>query len=122
MISIERLLKTLNGEIPDRIPWAPAIEYNFLNAQKKEIRNLGIIGISKKLNIDIIAKNTVSSYRGISKNVRTKTYINGEQVNIPKEEKNWQQEIFTMFSLYKYRDPYIKIIDKYFKTPLEFIR
>lgn len=122
MTSKERILKTLDRKIPDRIPWAPLIEYNFLNSQDKEIRELGVIGVCRMINIDVIAKNTVSAYKSISKNVRTKTFINGRKVKIPEEESNWQLEVYNMFSLYKYRDPSIKFIEKSFETPIGILK
>lgn len=117
MTSKERILKTLQREKPDRIPWAPLIEYNFLNAQPENIRKLDIIGFCKKYKIDIIAKNTSSTYKVYSPNVIVSTYINGKQVDIPEEKDNWQAEIYNLFLLFKYRDPKIRSIEKHFETP-----
>lgn len=115
----ERVLSLLNNKNPDRIPWSPLMGYNFINAQSKSIRNLGLIGLWKKLKIDIIDRETVTSYGSRSRNVKVRTLINGKEVKIPEEENNWQHEVpLKVFLLYKYRDPSIKIIEKYFETPL----
>ena len=122
MTSKERILKTLMRKEPDRIPWAPLIEYNFLNAQPEELRSLGIIGLCKKFNIDIIAKNTVSAYSVFSPNVLVRTFINNKEVEVPEEKNNWQAEIYGVFSLFKYRNPKIKLIEKHFETPVGILK
>jgi uroporphyrinogen-III decarboxylase len=115
----ERIIKVMNNNKPDRIPWSPLMGYNYINAQNKEIRDLGIIGLWKELNIDIIDRETVSAYGTKSKNVSVKTLVNGKQIYIPEEIETWQAEVpLTMFLLYKYRHPSVKKIEKYFETPL----
>jgi len=122
MTGRERILKTLARETPDRVPWAPLIEYNFLNAQPDDIRELGVVGFCKKYNIDIIAKNTVGAYEVHSPNVSVKTFINGKEIKVPEEKDNWQAEVYGVFSLHKYRDPDIKIIEKNFETPIGILK
>jgi uroporphyrinogen-III decarboxylase len=115
----QRILKIINNEKPDRIAWSPLMGYNFINAQNENIRNLGIINLWKKLKIDIIDRETVSAYQTKSTNVKVKTFVNETLVKIPEEEKTWQAEVpLTMFLLFKYRDPKVKKIEKYFETPI----
>ena len=115
----QRILKVINNQKPDRVPWSPLMGYNYINAQNEQIRQLGIIRLWKKLKIDIVDRETVSAYGTKSKNVKVKTLVNGKQINISEEEKTWQAEVpLTMFLLYKYRDPSVKKIEKYFETPV----
>lgn len=114
----ERILETLNRRTSDRVAWSPLIAGYFLLAQKKEIRDMGIIEMCKKLNIDIIAKTTASAAISISKNVLTKTFINDKEVSNPEEEHNWQLEARDIFEIPGYRSPQIKTITKRFETPI----
>ena len=114
----ERILKTLNRKTPDRIAWSPLIAGYFLLAQKKEIRDIGIIKMCKKLNIDIIAKTTTDAAISTSKNVLTKTFINDKEVKNPEEEHNWQLEARDIFEMPRYRNPQINTIKKKFETPI----
>ncbi|MCL5986821.1 MAG: hypothetical protein M1371_09730 [Actinobacteria bacterium] len=118
MNSRQRLLRTINHKIPDRVPWSPFLEFYFLNAQNEEAKEKGIIELSRELKVDIIARNIVSAYKVHSPNVKTTTYINGQVIDNPAENNNWQLEIYDMFSLDKYRDQSIKFIEKKFETPV----
>ena len=118
MTSRDKILKTLDRKTPDRVAWSPLIAGYFLLAQKKEIRDMGIIEMCKKFNIDIIAKTTTNAVISTSKNVLTKTFINGKEVNNPGEKYNWQLEARDIFEIPKYRKPQIKTITKRFETPV----
>jgi len=98
--------------------WSPLIAGYFLLAQKKEIRDLGIIKMCKKFNIDIIAKTTTNAAISVSKNVLAKTFINDKEVKNPEEEHNWQLEARDIFEMPKYRNNKIKTIEKRFETPI----
>ncbi len=118
MTSRERILAILNNKKPDRIPWSPLLGAHFINAQEKEIRNLGIIGLWKELNIDIIDRETANAYSSRSKNVNVKTFINGKQIDIPEEKDNWKAEVSEIYLMYKYTEFSVKKIEKYFETPI----
>lgn len=115
MNSRRRLIKTLNHEIPDKIPCTAAIGSYFLNSRKDKYGKMSSSTFLKTLGYDVF--NWVG-FNSKSKNVLVQTYI-GDKLYKSVEGGNWINEFYDyIFNVNFYRRFGKKEIKRKFVTSL----
>jgi len=105
--SKERLVKVLNNETPDQIPWSSLVNKYFLASLEKKYGKIDPLDFLLEIGADAIPW---ISFKTKSKNVEVTTYINGKKVK--EVNNNWFGEIFDYIELDSFRGSNNCVIDK----------